>query len=98
MTTVLVETAADGLAPRALVVGFIRVTTDDVSFRSIVPNPERELSFALERIRGAVFESPAVVIDLDDGSAYRFITADGASLARAVEQACVAREKKNVYR
>lgn len=98
MATVLFEADADWLAPHALVVGHVRVTTDDVSFRSVVPNAKRSLFLAIEKISLAVFDPPAAVLTLEDGVEQRFILADGPSFVRAVEQACVAREKKTVYR
>ena len=101
---ILVSTAADWLAPDALVVGYLTIRTDGLAFQTVVPNPARALDVGVERLerfdmpRSKVGMSSAIEIVVRGGAPLLFLVPDRRMCALALEQAIGLFAARGVYR
>ena len=101
---ILVSTAADWLAPDALVVGYLTIRNDGLAFQTVVPNPDRAFDVEIDRIerfdlpssRGGT--SSAIEIVVRGGAPLLFLVPDRRVCALALEQASGLSAARGVYR
>ena len=101
---ILVSTAADWVAPHALVVGYLTIRNDGLAFRPVVPNPARTFDVGVARIER--FEMPtsklgtssAIEIVVRGGAPLVFLVPDRRVCALALEQAIGLAAARTVYR
>jgi hypothetical protein len=97
-------TAADWLAPDALVVGFLTVRMDGFGFRSIVPNPARTIFVGVELIQTAVLSSvghqdPRLLeVYPRMGASVRFLVGEAWRCQQAIAHAVTAHRHGGAYR
>ncbi|OJY26301.1 MAG: hypothetical protein BGO98_38715 [Myxococcales bacterium 68-20] len=101
---ILVSTAADWLAPDALVVGYLTIRNDGLAFQTVVPNSARAFDVGIERIErfdlpsSRVGTSSAIEIVVRGGAPLLFLVPDRRVCALALEQAIGLSAARGVYR
>lgn len=102
----IASTPADWLSPGALVVGFLQIRLDGLSFRSLIPNPDRAFTVAIEEVHHAVLTSARsleprvfeVVLKDPRRDALKFLVADPRACALAIDHALAAYAARTTYR
>jgi hypothetical protein len=97
-------TSADWLAPDALVVGFLTIGNEGISFRSLVPNPTRSFAVGVEQIERVsppstqVGRSSAVELVVRGHGPMVFLVAEPRACGLALEELVARFKARSAYR